>query len=220
MTAHVFQIGFNKCATTALNKLFHRSGVKALHGSGKYWRDHNHPALAGRNVQQLIHHNIAAGRKAIDTLEDFQGFFDMESVKDGSPIENFRHFRVIARDYPDSKFILNVRDKTDWLKSRIRHNDGAYMAMAMARTGRDAAGVVSLWSDDYDRHHDAVQNFFQSEADRLIVFDIDRTPIRQLVRFCKPQIVLWPRFWKPMRVTDLLADDRGWSEPAGISIAA
>lgn len=208
----VFQIGFNKCGTTALNKLFHHSGYRALHGTGWYWKDRNHPALHRRKAQVVIHRNLRAGRPAVESLEDFDAFFDMEFPRGPQQVENFRHFAAMARDYPDARFILNTRDKADWLRSRARHNDGVYLENACKATNLDAGAVLQMWAADFDRHHDAVRMFFAAEQDRLLDFDIDKTPIRKLVKFFKPDFVLYPRFWKKTRVTDLVAKSRDWAD--------
>ncbi len=202
----VFQIGFNKCAASALQSMFLKSGVRALHGPGRYWRLNGHPAVTGRNVQLVIHRNIAAGRPALESLEDFDAFFDMEFSQHGWNIENYREFGTLAQDYPDARFILNTREKAAWLHSRARHNDGLYLKHAMDRTGLGRRGVLDYWADDFDRHHEMVQDYFRDRPDRLLVFDIDTTPIRRLKRFVGPEIDLKPRHWKPARTPDEAAE--------------
>lgn len=208
----VFQIGFNKCATTALYRLFSLSGVRALHGSGRYWRLNNHPAVVDRNVQLAIHRNMEAGRPALDTFEDFDAFFDMEFTLHGWNIENFRQYQTLAQDYPDAKFVLNIRDKEAWLNSRARHSDGLYLARAMERTGLSRKGVLDYWADDHDRHHEMVQDYFRAAPERLLVFDIDNTPVRKLKRFIGPKMELKPRHWRHERVTDNMVARRGWTD--------
>lgn len=215
----LFQIGFNKCATSALWRLFHDSNVKALHGSGRYWRLRGHPVLRDRAAQLQIHRNIRMGRPAVEGFEEFLAFFDMELTTATHTVENYRHFATLARDYPDARFLLNTRDKGDWLRSRARHADGAYLRFAMQRTGLSRDAVLRMWADDFDRHHDLVRDFFREEQDRLLEFDIDTTPIKTLKRFVAPELHIWPRFWRRHRVTDAVVAREGWSDKTDIRAA-
>lgn len=208
----VFQIGFNKCATTALYSLFMSSGVPSIHSSGRFWRLRDHPAVSQRNVQETIHNNIQSGQDPLKGLEEFRAFFDMEFIKTGKGIENYRQFRLFSETYPTAKFILNHRDKASWLRSRARHNDGTYLHLAMDRTGYSREGVFSMWSDDYDAHHQAVRDYFADKPGRLLEFDIDRSDIEDLVAFVAPKYRLKAPHWKRVRVTDHVALVRRWKD--------
>lgn len=212
MSIQVFQIGFNKCATTALYNLFARSGVRALHSGGRHWRRQGHPAFVGKNPQLEIHRNILAKRPSLTGYEEFQALFDMEYARGPELVENFRHFHVFAKEFPDAKFILNTRDKIDWLRSRARHGDGKYIMYAMKRMQLSREEVLQAWSDDFDRHNEKVQKFFLAEKDRLLDLNIDTAEVSEIIRFVKPDIKLWPRFWKRIRVTDQVAARLEWTE--------
>ncbi|MEM6696495.1 MAG: sulfotransferase [Pseudomonadota bacterium] len=205
----VFQIGFNKCATTALYHMFKRARVMALHGGGRYWRRQKHPAIMGKNPQLEIHNNIVEGRAALTGFADFQAFFDMEYVADPALpwIENFRHFRLFAEQYHDARFILNTRDKAAWLRSRARHNNGRYIRRAMERTGRNRDAVLQMWSEDWTSHHAAVRTYFADKPGRLIEFNIDHDDPQALVDFFAPEMKLRARHWAMIRVTDEVAKD-------------
>ncbi|WP_425052277.1 hypothetical protein [Psychromarinibacter sp. S121] len=191
----LFQIGLNNCADLALYELFTASGVKALRGSGIEWQD-TPRALDRRNAQIMIHRNIRAGRHALEGLDGFDAFFDMEFVVNGGAIENFRQFPLLAEDYPDAKFLLNTRDKQDWLRDRAQYRDGLYLELAKERTGMSDRGVLNMWADDFHRHHDMVCTHFANQPGRLLEFDIDRTPIRELKRFVSPAMHLVTRHWQ------------------------
>lgn len=198
----IFQIGFNDCGEAALAHLMHKSGVRTLFGQGRYWQLQGHPAVAGRNVQLVIHRNIEAGRPAIDGFEDFQAFCGMEFWQNGWMIENFRHIATLAEEHRDARFILNTCDAGDWLSRRIQRSDGLYLTQAMERTGMSRRGVLNLWTDDFHRHHALVREYFYSRPDQLFEFDIDHTPIKELIQFVRPAARLWPRFWRQYRQGD------------------
>jgi len=207
----IFQIGFNKCATTALLWLFTNSGVPTLHGAGRKYRRTGHHTVSLRHPQITIHHNICAGLPPVTGLEDFSAFLDMEHVrtKDGMIVENFKFFDRFAAAYPNAKFILNLRDKSDWLRSRARHAKGEYLSLAMRRLNMDQDMVLARWADEFDRHNAAVRNFFEKEEDRLVVFDIDNDPVEKIVDFCAPNFVLDPVHWGATRITDSLGAKQG-----------
>jgi hypothetical protein len=211
-TGLLFQIGFNKCATSAFFELFRRSGARPLHSGGRFWRNRQHPALVGHNPQLDIDANIREGRPALTGFEDFDAFFDMEFVRFKARVENYRQYRAFARDYPHARFLLNHRDKAAWLRSRARHGDGQYIKMAMVHSGLDRDGVLQAWADDFDRHHDEVREFFRDEPDRLFDFDIDRTPLQDFLDFTAGEFHLDPRHWKQIRVTDEVVTRLGWTD--------
>lgn len=208
----IFQIGFNKCATSAFFRLFLKAGNKALHSGGRYWRLRDHKAIAGKNPQLEIHNNIEHGRPPIEGFEDFDSFFDMEFVHGEIPIENFRRFEKFAIAYPQAKFLLNTRKKEDWLRSRARHHDGLYLAIAMSHYKLERSDILSKWSDDFDIHHQKVREFFLNENDRLLDFDIDKSDIQELVNFVGPERALNETDWKRVRVTDKVAAAKSWKD--------
>ncbi|NSY39534.1 hypothetical protein [Leisingera sp. ANG59] len=68
------QIGFNKCATLSLTRLFNRSGVNSLHCNWSKGKGRQEKPL----YQARIHRNLKAGRPAFEGLERFSSFFDPE----------------------------------------------------------------------------------------------------------------------------------------------
>ena len=203
MSPKIFQIGFNKTATTALFWLFINSGHSALHSNGRRSKRAGHPVISRCHPQLTIHHNICAGLPPVTGLEDFDAFFDMEYDRPNSPvkIENFKFFDRFAIAYPNARFILNTRDKDSWLRSRQKHNDGRYIERSMERLGLSEDQVLDYWRDEYDRHHEAVRTFFENERDRLFEFEIKTTPIQELIDFCAPEFSLNSECWGHSRVT-------------------
>jgi hypothetical protein len=185
----------------------------AIHSGGRYWRRQKHPAILHRNPQVDIHNNIVEGSPALTGFDDFQAFLDMEYVLDPTlpMIENYRHYKLFAEEYPDARFILNTRRRADWLRSRTRHSNGRYIQLAMDRTGLDRDGVLQMWSEDWDSHHAAVRAYFADKPDRLIEFDIDRDDPQELVDFLAPEMRLHARHWSMVRVTDKVAKNLNWT---------
>lgn len=211
----MFQIGPNKCATSALFKLFQNSGHPSLHSSGSYWKRRDGKRLRQANPQFHIHENIEAGRAPLDGVGLFQAHFDMECKIAGLDVENYKRFDVFARAYPNAKFLLNTREKVNWLRSRLRHADGRYLTIAKRKTGLDTDAVLHLWSDEFDRHGDAVRTFFASEADRLVQFNTDTGDIAELIEAVAPDFTLDATRWLKIRVTDQVAEKKAWKDILG-----
>lgn len=207
----IFQIGFNKTATSALFFLFVDSGYKALHSGGRYWRQRKHPQIVNTSPQIVIRRNIKAGVDPLTGLDDFTAFFDMENVSAKRIYEGYRYFKTFHSFHPTAKFILNVRDVDDWLRSRTRHADGQYLTRYMQHLNTDAEGVQQAWRKDFLDHTQAVTDFFADKPGQLLRFDIDRDPISDLVAFCKPDYQLNPEKWRHVRVTDAVAAKKDWS---------
>ena len=208
----ILQIGFNKCATTAIFQLLRKSGYGALHSNGKYWRRANHPDLDARFVQQRIADNITSGRPPLQGFEAFDAFLDMELSTADIRIANYKSFAVMADAYPEARFILNTRNKSDWLLSRARHHDGLYLADACIFYDQSPEQVLRLWSAEWDAHIAEVLAFFEASPDRLCHFDTDGDPIAKLAAFVAPVRPVDVRNWSVARVTDVKARGKGWQD--------
>jgi hypothetical protein len=198
------QIGFNKCATLSLTRLFNRSGVRSLHCNWSRGKGRN----ATPPYQVRIHRNIVAQRPAFDGLDRFSGFFDLEHIRQQNHFENFKHFKVICETYPNARFILNVRDKAKWLRSRARHTGGVYLAKYMKIYNASEEEVFARWAQDFEAHHAAVRAYFADKPDRLVEFEISSEPISKIVTFFQPDFNLNPEHWGHAHKTN----EKAWAE--------
>ena len=156
----IFQIGFNRCGTKTLHSFFAANGFACLH-----WQQ-GHLA---RNMFQ----NLANGVGIFRGYERVQVFSDMEWVSSECVLEGYKLFPLIAARQPNAVFILNTRDREEWVASRAKHEGGSYLERWMHALGfRDPERMKQHWRDDWDRHHLRVRNFFQDQPGRLIEFDI------------------------------------------------
>jgi hypothetical protein len=202
----MFQIGPNKCATTALYKLFDRSGVPSLHNRGRKYMRQKHQEIAEVNPQRRIYDNILRGVPPLDGLDSFSGFFDMEWANAEFLIENYKYFVKFAETYPNSKFILNTRNRNSWLQSKALHRDGLHLAAACERHGKTALEVISMWENDIDVHTKAVRRYFLDQPERLLEFDVAKEPIEKLINFAEPEFDLDPSKWRRVNATNNARD--------------
>jgi hypothetical protein len=198
----VFQIGFNRCATGALFKLFQNSGVRSLHHMGRKHRKAGDLTLIDLNPQKVIHKNLRRGRPPVEGLDEFTGFFDMEYTDRHKRFENYRYFAQFAEAYPDALFIFNTRDKDRWLRSRIAHNRGKFLQKTTDLMGMTPEAVLEHWAEHYDIHTAEVAAYFADKPHRCLRFEVDRDPIDKLLRFFQPYYKLNPKRWKPVHQTD------------------
>lgn len=171
----VFVIGFNKCGTTSLHTLFRRAGHRCLHYKLKT------PA-GPLNLAEMIFANREAGRPLLTGLEEAQVLSDMEMNGRTRRLEAFTLFREFDSQYPGSRFILNLRDKDRWLRSRLHQGDGRYASKQLATRGLSSPDdLVAAWSREWDEHLAAVRDYFADKPDQLVEFDIEADDPAKLV---------------------------------------
>ena len=191
----IFVIGFNKCGTTSFHDYFQANDIRSVH-----WR--------GNTLALAMQDNLAAGRPPLQGMEDWTAYMDMICIP-GSPwgrsnsdhaplIEGCRYFRELHRAYPDALFILNTRDPSDWVRSRLQHDEGrfakAYLQALAPEGVRSRQELERRWLQDWDRHHAETQAYFEAAArDQFLVFHIGDTPAQQLNEFLEPHFQITHR---------------------------
>lgn len=172
----VFVIGFNKCGTTSLHALFKRAGHRCAHFKYK--------KADGSNVKlaEAIFANREAGQPLLTGLERARVFSDMELNGAERRLEAYTLFREFDEQYPGSRFILNLRDKDKWLRSRMNQGNGGYAAKQMQTKGADSReALTAIWSREWDEHLAAVRAYFADKPGRLVEFNIETDEPRKLV---------------------------------------
>lgn len=190
----IFQIGFNKCGTLSLYRLFSehtKPKIKSVH-----W-DYGRLALS-------MHNNLKKGRPLLSDYKDFQFFSDMEALvyEDGKCAYHylFKNFDIIDTQYPNSKFILNTRPINQWIRSRLNHINGYRIAdnkvqkigsggqsylescMEFYQT-KDVSQILLTWTEEWQSHHTRVIEYFKNRHDDLLLFDIEHDGIQKLKDF-------------------------------------
>jgi Sulfotransferase domain len=169
----IVQIGFNRAGTSSIADFLRRSGFSVV--------DHrfDRGALKGNYTALLIENNISKNRAPLHGLEAWTGFTDMEYVDEHRLVYAQNWFREIAASHPETKFILNLRDKAAWLHSR--KNFGGYMKTCAKASGVSETEALKMWSLQWDTHIAAVRQYFS--ADRLLVLNIDDPDEEALNKF-------------------------------------
>jgi hypothetical protein len=132
------------------------------------------------NLARMMKKNLDTGRKPLHRFERFTFVSDLECYEDGKIWSGFLHFREIDAAYPDTTFLLNTRNKADWLQSRLHHRRYAErFIQAHGLSGIDAC--LAIWSQDWDRHLADVRQYFADRPADLVEFNIDTDTVHDLI---------------------------------------
>jgi hypothetical protein len=158
----IFQIGFNKCGTSTIHHYLRSNGVSSVH-----WD-------RGRLAQRIFA-NLAEGLDLLAGYEQFDAFTDMEYLDHaGTYLEGYKLFPYLAAQYPGAVFILNTRDREDWIRSRLAHGKSSYARRHMDyHRVRTAEELATIWRADWERHHRRVVEFFRGKPYRFFVCRIE-----------------------------------------------
>lgn len=158
----IFCIGVHKTGTRSLFKAFKILGLKPLHF--KIDDDDSREDC----VPEIIDNNYRHDRPLLTGIENYDAHCEM----------NWPHtnhlFKLLDKQYPGSKFILNTREINNWLKSRYRHiaND----QLIKNRTKYPGNTLYSLntelWRQEYKKHHEDVLNYFANRPSDLLIIDV------------------------------------------------
>jgi len=157
----IFGIGLSRTGTKSLTKALNLLGLNVVH----------YP------IDEQTCNELLRGKCDFSILEDLDGITDITVAP---------FFAQLDKMYPNSKFILTIRDKERWLKGLERHwldrdafdsTPGKEVHMQIRRFLRAAVyGTYSFnrerMSYIYDRHYQSVIRYFQNRTGALLVIDV------------------------------------------------
>ena len=187
----IFQIGFNKCGTRTLYQFFRKNKVPSVHYDG------------GRIAGSMFRHHIE-GRPLIDKMYRKKVFFsDMENIrKEAKPLYVAQSlFRKLDHQCPHSKFILNTRDRENWIRSRAAHEGGEYLRSISNKLDYSVSDTLDLWRLEWDQHHRDVLDYFRDRPTDLLIFDIEKDGPKKLAHFFRPYFRLDPSLYEHLGKT-------------------
>jgi hypothetical protein len=155
----VFGLGLSKTGTSSLGEALKILGIKTKH------YPHDRKTLA----------ELKSGNYRLSVLEEYQGIVDI-------PVAPY--FAQLDRIYPNSKFILTVRDEDSWLRSIETHLCSQSGRMNKNPQYKEFAqfiwacvyGSLEFNKDRflfvYDTHVRNVQDYFRHRPEDLLTLDI------------------------------------------------
>lgn len=173
--AKFFQIGFNKCGTTFIARLFDMNAIPAAH-----W-------LEGALADDIAYARLTGAKPLARWADRITAFTDMESVRflNMPVIEAFRDFALLDAHYPGAVFLLNTRRVEDWIASRYLHRDGDYARSVAADRGVALGDLADLWAADWEAHLTAARRHFGDRPEFLEI-DIDHATPEDYRRALSP----------------------------------
>ena len=186
----IFGIGMHKTATTSLHAALTLLGFKSGHWENAHW---------AKAVWVEMNH---LGKSA--ALERFYAVSD-------TPIPQL--YRELDYAYPNSKFILTIRDEREWLDSARRHFDPRYNSFAKVwdedpfthRMHRHIYGTQKFdevaFLAAYRKHNAAVLDYFKNRPGDLVVMNMSqKAGWKELCGFLGVPV---PRFPYPTALTTM-----------------
>ncbi len=144
----VFGIGLNKTGTSSLHDALTTLGYESLHWGG--------PA-----IRQFVEVALEAGEPLLSRLDArFDAFSDIQVLS--------KHFDLLDRQYPGSRFVLTVRPLDDWIDSRRRHVENNVRRQADGRyDGGFLEADEQAWRAEWEEHVERVRCYFAGRDDFL-----------------------------------------------------
>ena len=176
----IFQIGFNKCGTTSFFKLFKQNGIPSVH--------YDNGELAN-----TIYNNYINKKPLLDSKYKKKVFFsDMENIYNPNKLLYIArdYYKQLDREYPNSKFILNIRARDKWLLSRYNHDNGLYLKSVCIFLNKSEDEILEQWKNEWDTHNLNVISYFKNRPNDLLIFNIEKDPPMKIHEFFKSNIDL------------------------------
>jgi len=163
----VFVIGHNKTATRSIDLLFKLSNYRALH-----W-DKN-------NLTKTIRSNFKSNLPLLTYIDDYHCYSDMEIPGEFYAYELFPLFDL---QYPNSLFIYNKRQVSDWITSRKNHGTYAndYQKKFNSRNHKKLMTIKEVeqhWKQFFENHEKRILTYFKGK-DNLFQLDIESKQSQQ-----------------------------------------
>jgi hypothetical protein len=172
----VVQIGFNKCGTRSLQRLFEGAGHPVVQHKIRK------PLRRSRKAAYVMQRNIEARRKIFAGMEEYLYYGGLIHQSENVSFEGIRHFREILRDYPGTILILNLRDREDWVSSRLKHGRGEFVRRVMRQRNVSTPGeVAEQWRREWEDHIADVRTYMADYPDQLVEFNLDTDDVQTLV---------------------------------------
>lgn len=157
----IFSIGFNKCATTTLHKLFQNNELTSIHDPNWFYS------------------------KDLKFYKNYQCFTD--GFERLTPILKFPDLHFLERNF-NCKFIVLTRGLRSWLISRIRHLEIEHIylnGITNYSENRFDDSVILTWVNDRNYWYTYINNYFRNKSNIKIVSIDNKNWINDICSFCK-----------------------------------
>ena len=156
-------IGPNKTGTSSLSKAFNILGFKSHHDIDDFRKK---VIKANQNNKKMFHY-----LSRYSAFSDFLNPYKRIGYPDFSYKNIKKIIKNIDRDYPDSLYILNIRNKKDWIKSRMSHVEKNKRKCRWFRKNWTNINI-NKWEEEFDTLKKVADEYFKEKPNKLLVMDV------------------------------------------------
>ena len=177
----IFIIGFNRTGTRTLHYFFKSNGLPSIHWDNNYLVEHFE-----KNLE--IQKPLIGKQKVFNTNVNSNCNYDEAIVYSDITHHNLNkdakdYYKILDKQYNNSKFILNIRDEKDWIRSRLNHCNVAEEQSIFHNCSKDE--LKNIWSEIYRAHLRDCEIYFKDRKDDFLKFNIDIDGPNELCEFLK-----------------------------------
>ena len=233
---YIFQIGFNKCGTTSLFDFMVKNKLKSIHwkilkkNKNIKWRINGSNRLLSnimylrfiKKNQRIIPPEFENKFKCYFDFSEYI-FFDKNGWNHWQDIfflnknenENNVWYKILNQQYPNSKFLLNIRNVNKWIKSRYIYFGIESILNATNSKYKTEIQIFNDWKKLWYKYICKIINYFGNNKkirNNLLIFNMDYDSIDKLINFFnKSNIYLDNKFWRHSKKTAKESDYNGQS---------
>lgn len=172
----VFCIGQPKTGTKTMSKIFNKLGYKVNSNpicSNEYYSDYimldnTSKYYVNFKNNKEINCERANNKTIYENIRLFDAFHDI-------PYSN--NYRFIYKYYPESKFILTLRDSKSWFKSlfsyqKIPGSSNYYTLYNLYGFGKFEIKNKKHIIEKYEYYNNEIINFFKDKPNKLLIINI------------------------------------------------
>ena len=171
----IFLIGFIRCGSKSISTFFRNNGYATCD-----FNEH------GGDLGKSIFDNFLQGNDLISSkYQNYTVYSDMDYVygcKD-FPCYGYRFYQKLDQQYPDAKFILNLRPLMNWIQINQKNKKGSYFRFCKNIYGFSDQQLFLHWSEHYQNHVSEVKNYFFDKPEKLLTFDITKDNSNKMINF-------------------------------------
>ena len=150
MVEKVFGIGFHKTATKSLKEALEILGYK----------------VTGPNGVQEVSTEKDLYKIVDNLLDSYNAFQD-----NPWPLV----YEYLEKRYPNARFILTLRDESEWIKSVVKYFGNKPTSMRKFIYGYAyPLGNEKHYIERYKKHNERVLEYFQDKQEKLLILDITK----------------------------------------------
>ena len=178
----IFIIGFNKTATRTIHYFFKNNGLESIHWDNnnlvihfEYNLKNNLPLLGPRRV---FNRQINSDCLYSDAIV----FSDITYNLWGKDPKDY--YKILDKQYPESKFIFNYRDVNDWIKSRSNHGK-LLQEHLLFYSCSNFDELKNVWKKLFESHFKECKEYFKKRKADFLEFNIDEDGPEKICNFLK-----------------------------------